>query len=131
VMGETPLSDFSSFLPVFKNFNIHLPSLSERGAELNDLVFNLLIEMAHELKRDHVREISEEALAVLRGHEWRAGLRELRNIIRYGILRTKTARIEEAHLPNLRDPQGILLASRDGFLRVEEELIGKLANSSH
>jgi len=121
--GSNPLDDFSSFAPFFKDFQIHLPSLDERGAEFEDIVNNLLIEMAHELKRDHVREISSEALAALKKHPWRAGLRELRNILRYGILRTKTARIEDAHLPNLRDPDGILLESRQGFLKVEADLI--------
>lgn len=121
--GSKPLDDFSSFAPFFKDFQIHLPSLNERGAEFKDIVQSLLIEMAHELKRDHVREITPEALAALNKHEWRAGLRELRNILRYGILRTKTARIEEAHLPNLRDPDGILLESREGFRQIEADLI--------
>jgi DNA-binding NtrC family response regulator len=124
-MGENSLDDFSSFRPLFKEFQIHLPSLSERGAEFDDIVQSLLIEMAHELKRDHVREISPAALESLRTHQWRASLRELRNILRYGILRTKTARIEDAHLPNLKDPTGILLESRDGFRRIEEDLTRK------
>ncbi len=124
-MGEEKLDDFSSFRPLFKEFQIHLPSLSERGAEFDDIVQSLLIEMAHELKRDHVREISPKALESLRSHPWRASLRELRNILRYGILRTKTSLIEDAHLPNLKDPTGILLESRDGFRRVEEDLTRK------
>lgn len=121
--GVNPLDDFSSLAPFFKDFQIHLPSLNERGAEFDDIVNNLLIEMAHELKRDHVRELSPEALSALKKHQWRAGLRELRNILRYGILRTKTARIEDAHLPNLRDPDGILLESRERFRKVEADLI--------
>lgn len=123
VMGSNPLDDFSSLGPFFKTFQIHLPSLSERGAEFDDIVRGLLTELAHELKRDHVRDLSPEALDVLRSHQWRAGLRELRNILRYSILRTKSAKIDEAHLPNLRDPDGILLGSRDEFQRVEDDLI--------
>ncbi len=129
VMGNKPLSDFSAFMPLFKDFQIHLPSLSERGAEFDDIVHNLLIEMAHELRRDHVREIAPAAVELLRAHRWRASLRELRNILRYGILRTRTARIEADHLPNLKDPENLLLESRDGFRRVEMELI-RQANST-
>ena len=79
--------------------------------------------MAHELKRDHVREISDEARTALHAHLWRANFRELRNILRYGILRTRSAKVEETHLPDLRDPQGLLLQSRDGFRRTEERLV--------
>lgn len=129
-MGGAPLENFSSFMPLFKSFQIHLPSLSERGAEFDDIVGSLLLEMSHELKRDHVREISQPALEILRQHPWRANLRELRNIIRYGILRTKTSRIEEAHLPNLKDPDGLLLESRSGFRHVEEQLIRQLSSTS-
>lgn len=126
-MGEAPLEDFSPLMSLFDTFQIHLPSLSERGAEFDDIVLSLLLEMSHELKRDHVRELSPVALERLRHHPWRANLRELRNILRYGILRTKTARIEDAHLPNLKDPDNLLLASRSGFLRVEEQLISGTA----
>jgi DNA-binding NtrC family response regulator len=120
--GTGPIREFTAFDPVFKDFRIHLPSLGERGAELDDLIDSLLNEMAHELKRDHVREISKEARDALHAHHWRANFRELRNILRYGILRTKTSTIEENHLPNLRDPDGLLLQSRDGFRPTEERL---------
>jgi len=120
--GTAPIDEFSSFDLVFKDFRVHLPSLSERGPELEDIVRSLLEEMAHELRRDHVREISAEVLGLLRKHEWRANLRELRNILRYGILRTKTGRIEVEHLPDLRDPQGILVRNREKFAEIENAI---------
>ncbi|MBS1961684.1 MAG: sigma 54-interacting transcriptional regulator [Bdellovibrionales bacterium] len=125
--GVEPIGEFSPFDPVFKDFRIHLPGLGERGAELDDIIDNLLGEMAHELKRDHVRTISSEARAALRAHPWRANFRELRNILRYGILRTRGASVEAAHLPDLKDPQGILLESREGFRATEERLIREAA----
>jgi len=121
--GTAPIRDFSTFDAVFRDFRIHLPSLGERGAELDDIIDSLLGEMSHELKRDHVRAISSEARAALHAHRWRANFRELRNILRYGILRTRSATIEEKHLPDLRDPDGLLLQSRDGFRVIEERLI--------
>jgi two-component system response regulator FlrC len=121
--GIGPIREFSPFDTVFKDFRIHLPSLGERGAELDDIIDSLLGEMAHELKRDHVREISKEARAALHAHRWRANFRELRNILRYGILRTRTARIDVDHLPDLGDREGILLQSRDGFRATEERLL--------
>jgi DNA-binding NtrC family response regulator len=120
--GTKPIHEFSVFDSVFKEFRIHLPSLGERGAELDDLIDSLLGEMAHELKRDHVREISSDARAALQKHQWRANFRELRNILRYGILRASGSAIEVQDLPDLSDPDGILLESREGFRAVEEQL---------
>lgn len=127
--GIAPISEFSVFAAAFPTFRIHLPSLGERGAELNDLIDSLLSEMAHELKRDHVRSLSPEARTALQKHRWRANFRELRNILRYGILRTRGSVIEETHLPDLHDPEGLLLKSRDGFRATEEELAGEMANA--
>jgi DNA-binding NtrC family response regulator len=120
--GDRPIDEFSPFDRVFKDFQVHLPSLSERKGELEDIVVGLLEEMAHELRRDHVRELSKEAMASLKSHRWRANLRELRNILRYGILRTKTGTIGVEHLPDLRDPQGILVRNREGFAEIERAL---------
>jgi two-component system response regulator FlrC len=128
--GTGPIREFSAFEPVFKEFRIHLPSLGERGVELDDIVDSLLNEMAHELKRDHVREISKAARAALHAHLWRANFRELRNILRFAILRTKGALIDEAHLPDLRDPDGLLLESREGFRPTEERLARESAARS-
>lgn len=121
-IGREPIREFSAFDPVFKEFRIHLPTLGERGSELDDIIDSLLSEMAHEMKRDHVREISASARAALRAHRWRANFRELRNILRYAILRTRTAVIEAEHLPDLVDPEGLLLQTRSGFLPTEERL---------
>lgn len=125
--GVAPIGEFSAFDPVFKDFRIHLPSLGERGAELDDIIDGLLGEMAHELKRDHVRAIAPAARAALRAHRWRANFRELRNILRYGILRARGSVVEESHLPDLRDPDGLLLESRDGFRPTEERLAREIA----
>ena len=127
--GIAPIGEFSPFDTVFKDFRIHLPSLGERGAELDDIIDSLLGEMAHELKRDHVREMSIAARAALHAHRWRANFRELRNILRFGILRTKSATIEETHLPDLRDPDGLLIQSRDGFRPIEDRLARESAKA--
>jgi len=122
VTASCPIRDFSPLDPVIKDFRIHLPSLGERGAELDDIIDGMLGEMAHELKRDHVRGISGDARAALRKHVWRANFRELRNILRYGILRSRGSIVEADHLPDLRDPKGVLLQSRNGFRPIEEIL---------
>lgn len=125
--GSSPIGEFSPFDPVFKDFRIHLPSLGERGAELDDIIDSLLGEMAHELKRDHVRAMAPAARAALHSHRWRGNFRELRNILRYGILSTRTATIEANHLPDLADPSGLLLESREGFRPTEERLAREAA----
>jgi DNA-binding NtrC family response regulator len=126
--GNGPIDEFSAFDRVFKDFRVHLPSLHERQAELEDIVTSLLEEMAHELRRDHVRGLSKEAMASLKNHVWRANLRELRNILRYGVLRTKSSTIEAAHLPDLSDPYGILVRNREGFAEIERSLAGQTSS---
>ncbi len=121
--GEKPIGEFSVFDSLFRNFRIHLPTLGERGPELGDIMESLLTEMAHELMRDHVRSLSKEARAALMAHEWRANFRELRNILRYGILTCSGAVIEVSNLPDLTDPEKLLLGSRAEFRRIEETLI--------
>lgn len=118
--ATSSLDGFSPFDPVFKEFRVHLPSLGERGSELEDIVKSLLEEMAHELKRDHVRALAPEAMALLQKHGWRANLRELRNILRYGILRTKSGTIGAEHLPDLRDPS--LTGTREEFAEIEKTI---------
>lgn len=124
--GDHPLDEFSRFDPVFKDFRIHLPSLNVRGAELNDIIENLFNEMAHEMKRDHVRSITASALTKLTAHHWRGNLRELRNILRFGILSTRGSAIDVEHLPDLRDPDGLLLQSRAAFQKTEDALRKRL-----
>jgi DNA-binding NtrC family response regulator len=118
--ADRPIDEFSPFDPVIKDFRIHLPALREREADLPEIIQSLLEEMAHELRRDHVRELAPEALTLLRMHEWRGNLRELRNALRYGILRTKSARIEPTHLPALGSNE--LLRDRAGFAEVERAI---------
>ncbi len=121
--ASSPIDEFSVFDPTFKDFRIHLPPLGERRRDLQDIAENLLPEMAHELQRDHVRMLAPAAIDAIRSHTWRANLRELRNILRYGILRTPGSTIELEHLPDLRDPGEILLKSRAEFSQIERELI--------
>jgi DNA-binding NtrC family response regulator len=120
--GDRPIDEFSPFDPVIKDFRIHLPALRERSGQLEEIIRSLLEETAHELHRDHVRDLAPEALTLLRAHEWRGNLRELRNVLRYGILRTKSSRIELGHLPDLSDPRGDLLQDRAGFARIERSI---------
>ncbi|MBC7387550.1 MAG: sigma 54-interacting transcriptional regulator [Cryobacterium sp.] len=120
--SDIALSTGSLFYPLFQKFRIHLPSLNTRRSELADIVETLLLEMAHEMKKDHVRTLSRDAMDALEKHTWRRNLRELRNILRFGILSTNTSRIELFHLPDLEDPSGNLMLGREAFKKIEEEI---------
>lgn len=124
--GDHALDEFSRFDSVFKDSRIHLPSLNIRGSELLDIIENLFNEMAHEMKRDHVRSITPAALEKLTSHVWRGNLRELRNILRFGILSTQGSAVDVEHLPDLEDPDGLLLQSRASFKNTEDALRKRL-----
>jgi PAS domain S-box-containing protein len=77
---------------------IDVPSLRERYVELPYLIETLL-ERVRELKRHEVKEISAEALNVLRGHRWPGNIRELLDVLRGACPRARGSRVELADLP--------------------------------
>ena len=78
-----------------------VPPLRERKEDIPLLAREFLSEFGQQYGRPRV-EISESALAQLRGYNWPGNVRELRNVMeRVLILNPKTVRIEVKHLPML------------------------------
>lgn len=61
-------------------FEIHLPPLRERAADVDVLAPVFLDRFAREIGKAPIR-LSETALATLRGHDWPGNVRELRNLM--------------------------------------------------
>jgi two-component system, NtrC family, response regulator HydG len=69
-------------------FKIHVPSLRERGADI-DLFIRFFIEAANEQLQRKVKDVSPEVREVLRRYDWPGNLRELRNVIKRMVLLAK------------------------------------------
>lgn len=59
---------------------IHIPSLNERLSDIKDLTHHFLKIICKEYNIP-LKEIDENALEKMEGHEWRGNIRELRNVI--------------------------------------------------
>ncbi len=80
---------------------LEIPPLRERPADLEPLARNFLQNASRHLERPP--EISDQALAQLRGHRWPGNIRELRHVIERAVLLAGTGPITIAHLPAAKD----------------------------
>jgi two-component system nitrogen regulation response regulator GlnG len=85
-------------------FSIQLPALRERGDDLPLLVHHYLNRFSRELGRE-VREITPEALEVLRQYPWPGNIRELQGVLKQALLQATGVVLVPAFLPAaLRGP---------------------------
>lgn len=77
---------------------ITLPSLHERRDELPRLI-DVFLHQAGELQPHAIHGFTNDALQILRGHDWPGNLRELQDVVRAACRRAKGERIEAADLP--------------------------------
>jgi two-component system response regulator AtoC len=82
------------------SMTLTLPPLRERPEEIEPLALAFLAE-ASGTGRDRRRapRISEEALAIMRGHLWRGNIRELRNVVEHALVLCEGNEITAEHLP--------------------------------
>jgi two-component system response regulator AtoC len=83
---------------------ITLPSLRERGGDIDRLATHFLDMLARENRRSFPKGITEETLKVLRSHSWPGNIRELRNVLEYAVVMSEgeSAEIVASVLPILR-----------------------------
>lgn len=125
----TPIDEFSPFEEHFLEFQLHMPPLSDRTEEFEDIVMTMLREIAHELGKDHLRAIDRLAWANLKSHSWPGNLRELRNVLRVAALHAQGDRLESTDLPRLGSDDRIdFMASREQF---EKATIRELLKTFH
>jgi DNA-binding NtrC family response regulator len=67
-------------------FTIHLPALCERGDDLPMLVRHYVRRFNRELGRE-VREVTPEAMELLRRYPWPGNIRELQSVLKQALLR--------------------------------------------
>jgi two-component system nitrogen regulation response regulator GlnG len=85
-------------------FTIHLPPLRDRSEDMPTLVLLFVKRFAAELGRD-VREVSAEAMDILRNYSWPGNIRELQSVLKQAILRSAGPLLLPAFLPDvLREP---------------------------
>ena len=90
-----------------------VPPLRDRKEDIPLLVKEFLADLGKQYGRKHV-EMTEDALAALRGYNWPGNVRELRNLVeRVLILNPKVARLERRHLPMLAFREPLRMASRE------------------
>ncbi len=75
--------------------NIPLPPLRERLSDL-ELLCEHLLEKTVQEDGTCARELSSEAMDILRGHSWPGNVRELRNILERAVMNTDETRLEAA-----------------------------------
>jgi two-component system nitrogen regulation response regulator GlnG len=79
-------------------FTIPLPALRERGDDLPMLVQHYLRRFSRDLGRD-IREITPEALELLRGYQWPGNIRELQGVLKQALLQATGTVLVPAFLP--------------------------------
>jgi len=105
-------------LSELENFYIDMPPLTARQDEFADIVGEILREIAQDLNKGHLREVSEQGLQLLRNYDWPGNLRELRNILRIATIKAKGDQVEGHDLPEFGHHKREFLETRANFERV-------------
>ncbi len=102
---------------------IFLPSLSERRADIHNLV-NLFIQKFNRAQSKKIIGVTNEALGVLKKYDWPGNIRELENIIEHAFILEESNMLQVSSLP-----ESILLATGTELsaaqLKIREDLIAQ------
>ena len=94
--------------------NVLVPSLKERTEDLPYLAYSFMMEFAQKFNKK-VNSIDEKALDILRAHEWKGNIRELRNIMERVMLLTDDEVLKDYHFNFLVDKIESSEAQNDKF----------------
>ncbi len=95
--------------------NIALPPLRERPGDLQLLV-ECLLEKTAPPGSARARDLSPEAMDLLRRHTWPGNIRELRNVLERALMNTDNPRLEPEDFPELEKAVPVPAAPPEGFL---------------
>ncbi len=79
-------------------FNIILPSLRDRTADIPELAQYFLIKFSQKIGKK-IRSIADDYLEILKKHPWKGNIRELRNIIERSVILEETNILSIDSLP--------------------------------
>lgn len=108
----------TELLEILSAYRIEMPPLEERKEEFEDIVLEILSEMAREAHREYIQGLSQDAWEKLRNHDWPGNLRELRNVLKAAVLNAKGDDIRGADLPDLDHDKINFKATREQFEKI-------------
>lgn len=82
--------------------NVYVPSLKERTEDLAYLAYSFMLEFAQKFNKN-VTSIDDKALDILKAHEWKGNIRELRNIMERVMLLSEEEVLKDYHFNFLAD----------------------------
>jgi len=88
-------------------YTISIPALRDRPADIPHLANRFLAEASIELRRP-VQQIAPSALELLAAHPWTGNVRELHNVIRQAVLKSRELIIGEAVVRDLLKSPGVV-----------------------
>ena len=88
-------------------YTISIPALRDRPTDIPHLAHRFLAEASVELRRP-VQQIVPSALALLVAHPWTGNVRELHNVIRQAVLKSKELMIGEGVVRDLLKAPGVV-----------------------
>ncbi|MBP8103377.1 MAG: sigma-54-dependent Fis family transcriptional regulator [Nitrospira sp.] len=106
---------------------IHLPPLRERAEDIPLLVNRFLIAFATQYRREP-KEVSRDAMRLLRLYAWPGNIRQLRNLTERLVVTVKDATIQPEHLPediqaSKEDARTMLVTLGASLEQVERDVI--------
>jgi DNA-binding NtrC family response regulator len=99
-------------------FRIEMPPLSKRPEEFEDIAIAILGEITREVHKEYLKNISPAAWDKLSAYEWPGNIRELRNVLRLGVVAAKSDQIEASDLPEFGHDQINFRATREQFEKI-------------
>lgn len=79
-------------------FNIKLPSLRERVADIESLASHFLKNFSQKMGKN-ISSFSDDYLKALKNHQWKGNIRELRNVIERSVILTDSSELSIDSLP--------------------------------
>lgn len=101
-------------------FEIHLPPLRERREDIVDLARHFLAKARHRHKVQ-VKDFTEEAIEIMRAHDWAGNIRELRNVVERAAVVARDEQITPVDLfASARASQAVAAVEEEHFPTLAE-----------
>lgn len=100
-------------------FRLEMPDLSKRVDDFEDIVLGVFEEITRELHKEHLMEIAPDAFTKLAKYHWPGNIRELRNVLRLGVISARADKLQLGDLPADFDQSRVdYQATREEFEKI-------------